>query len=130
MQAALLRATNTTGVIVLVCTNLWLAVCNSLPSILMSDDLSAIKAQIQDHLVSLGNYDIISKQLKLRLYESGWFDNITQAASHELELHHGEPLNFERLYDVLRPKAEEMIPASVKEDVMAKIREYLDENIQ
>lgn len=96
----------------------------------MADDLSAIKAQIQDHLVSLGNYDIISKQLKLRLYESGWFDNITQIASRELEQQSGEPLNFERLYDFLRPKAEEMIPPAVKEDVMAKIREYLDENIQ
>lgn len=96
----------------------------------MSDELSAIKAQIQDHLVSLGNYDIISKQLKLRLYDSGWFDNITQAASRELELHRGEPLNFERLYEYLRPKAEEMIPLSVKDDVMAKIREYLDDNIQ
>ncbi|EEQ41127.1 putative transcription and mRNA export factor [Clavispora lusitaniae] len=96
----------------------------------MSDELGAIKSQIQDHLVSSGNYDVISKQLKLRLYESGWFDSVTQAASAELEKQHAEPLNFERLYETLRPQAEKMVPPQVREDVMAKIREYLDSTIE
>lgn len=99
-------------------------------SFAMSDELGAIKSQIQDHLVSLGNYDVISKQLKLRLYESGWFDSVTQAASAELEKQHAEPLNFERLYETLRPQAEKMVPPQVREDVMAKIREYLDSTIE
>lgn len=92
------------------------------------DEIDAIRAQIQDHLVATGNYDIISKQLKLKLYEAGWFDNITQVANRELQ-EKGE-VNFEHLFTFLRPKAEEMVPSAVKEDVMVKIREYLEDAIQ
>lgn len=92
------------------------------------DEIDAIRAQIQDHLVSTGNYDLISKQLKLKLYEAGWFDKITQVANRELQ-EQGE-VNFEHLFNFLRPKAEEMVPGSVKEDVMAKLREYLDDAIK
>lgn len=96
----------------------------------MKDDTDAIKAKIQDHLVSLGNYEIISKQLKLKLYEAGWFDEISQVASKELQKPGLEEMNFENLYNFLRPKAEEKVPESVKEDVLNRIKEYLDDAIQ
>uniref|UniRef100_A0A0L0NRH9 Transcription and mRNA export factor SUS1 n=1 Tax=Candidozyma auris TaxID=498019 RepID=A0A0L0NRH9_CANAR len=96
----------------------------------MVDDTDAIKAKIQDHLVSLGNYEIISKHLKLKLYESGWFDEVSQIASRELQKLELEGSNFESLYEFLRPKAEEKVPDSVKEDVLEKIKQYLDDAIQ
>ncbi|PVH14882.1 NADH dehydrogenase [ubiquinone] iron-sulfur protein 7, mitochondrial [Candidozyma duobushaemuli] len=96
----------------------------------MKDDTDAIKAKIQDHLVSSGNYEIISKQLKLKLYEAGWFDEISQVASKELQKPGSEEMNFENLYNFLRPKAEEKVPESVKEDVLNRIKEYLDDAIQ
>lgn len=96
----------------------------------MKDDTDAIKAKIQDHLVSLGNYEIISKHLKLKLYEAGWFDEISQIASKELQKPGLEQTNFETLYEFLRPKAEKKVPEAVKEDVMNRIRQYLDDAIQ
>lgn len=96
----------------------------------MKDDTAAIKAKIQDHLVSLGNYEIISKQLKLKLYEAGWFDEISQIASKELQKPGLEETNFESLYNSLRPKAEEKVPESVRTDILNRIKEYLDDAIQ
>lgn len=96
----------------------------------MADELDEIKAQIQNHLVSLGTYDIISKQLKLKLYESGWLDKVSQLANKGLQELLSEDVNFEHLLNYLRPQAEEMVPAAVKEEMVAKIRDYLDGVIQ
>lgn len=95
----------------------------------MADELDSIRTQIQNHLVSLGNYDIIFKQLKLKLYESGWFDQVTQVANKELHAQ-SDDVTFKHLFDLLRPQAEAMVPPAVREEVMAKIRAYLDDVIQ
>lgn len=92
-------------------------------------DLEAIKAQIQNHLIDSGNYDIIAKQLKLKLYECGWFDEITQLATKELK-NNTEAVNFDSLFQTIRPQAEEMVPGDVKEEVLQRIRSYLDDAIQ
>lgn len=92
-------------------------------------DLDAIKAQIQNHLIDSGNYDIISKQLKLKLYECGWFDQITQLATKELK-NNSESVNFDSLFNTLKPQAEDMVPDEVKEEILQRIRAYLDDAIQ
>lgn len=92
-------------------------------------DLDEIKAQIQNHLIDSGNYDIISKQLKLKLYECGWFDKITQLATKELK-NGGETVNFDSLFSLLKPQAEDMVPEDVKEEILQRIRAYLDDAIQ
>lgn len=94
------------------------------------DDLDAIKSQIQEHLISSGNYDTINKQLKLQLYESGWFDKLSQLATTELQENPDKALNFEQLYSFLKPKAEDMVPDHVKEDILERLRAYLDDVIQ
>lgn len=97
----------------------------------MSEELDNIKAQIQQHLVSSGNYDIINKQLKLQLYESGWFDKVSQIANRELQQpQQKEQQNFDQLYSFLKPKAEELVPQKVKNDILEKIKDYLDDVIQ
>lgn len=94
----------------------------------MADDFDAIRAKIQNHLVSLGNYDVISKQLKLKLYEAGWFDDVTKEANKELQSN--KDANFDRLYAALRPKAEEMVPDALKDEIMEKIKAYLEDVIE
>lgn len=91
-------------------------------------ELQAIKTQIQNHLVDSGNYDVISKQLKLRLYECGWFDQVSQLAAKEMIK--SENINFEVLFEAVRPHAEKLVPADIKEEMLAKIRAYLDGAIQ
>lgn len=87
------------------------------------EELDRIKAQIQQHLISSGNYDIINKQLKLQLYESGWYDQLNQLSTRELQETGG---NFEQLLGFIKPKAEEMVPSGVKEDIVERIKDYLE----
>lgn len=96
------------------------------------DELDKIKSQIQEHLISSGNYDIINKLLKLQLYESGWFDKVGQIASRELQesLDENKNVSFDELFSFVKPRAEEIVPANVKEDVVEKLKEYLNDVIQ
>lgn len=91
------------------------------------EELDKIKAQIQHHLVSLGNYDVINKQLKLQLYESGWYDQLNQLTVRELDTNN---YSFDQLLKFIKPKAEESVPDKVKEDILERIKDYLDEIIQ
>lgn len=99
----------------------------------MSEQLEfdEIKSQIQQHLVKSGKYDIINKQLKLQLYESGWYDKVSQLASRELQAQDGDQsMNFDVLFSLVKPKAEEMVPDQVKEDIIEKLKAYLDDVIR
>lgn len=94
--------------------------------------LDEIKSKIQEHLVSSGNYDIINKQLKLLLYESGWIDQVRQLAVSAIQesLNKGQQLNFENLYAHVKPKAEEIVPEEVRKDTLERLRVYLEDIIQ
>ncbi|KAI3405679.2 SUS1 [Candida oxycetoniae] len=99
------------------------------------EELDQIKSKIQDHLIASGNYEVINKQLKLQLYESGWYDKVAQIANKELNKSvnndtdkggHASTINLNQLYALVRPKAEELVPSDVKENIMKKIEKYLD----
>ncbi|RCK57823.1 Transcription and mRNA export factor SUS1 [Candida viswanathii] len=97
------------------------------------DELDQIKAKIQDHLISSGNYDIINQQLKLKLYEAGWYDKIAQIASTELNdqhENHNKDLTFDQLFTFIKPKAENLVPNEVKQEILEKIVDYLDDTLQ
>ncbi|KAK6459724.1 protein SUS1 [Scheffersomyces xylosifermentans] len=93
-----------------------------------SEELDQIKSKIQEHLISSGNYDIINKQLKLQLYESGWFDKVSQLANRELQDNSNQ--NFDQLFSFVKPKAEELVPQKVKDEILEKIKDYLEDIIQ
>lgn len=95
-------------------------------------ELEQIKSRIQDHLILSGNYETINKQLKLQLYESGWYDDIQQMATQELQdqAEDDKTMSFEELLAFIRPKAESMVSEDVKKEVMGKIKGYLEDVIQ
>ncbi|KAK6460418.1 protein SUS1 [Scheffersomyces coipomensis] len=100
------------------------------------EELDQIKSQIQDHLISSGNYDIINKQLKLKLYESGWYDKVSQLTNQQLtesSKSNGNDegqINFDQLMANVKPKADELVSKNVKQEIMEKIKDYLEEIIQ
>lgn len=95
-------------------------------------DLEQIKGKIQDHLITSGNYEKINKQLRLQLYESGWYDKVSQLALQELQNKDDDnkALTFDQLLSLVKPKAQDMVPDNVKGDTLQKIKEYLDDVIQ
>lgn len=92
-------------------------------------ELDQIKSKIQDYLISSGNYDVINKQLKLQLYESGWFDQVSKLATKELQDADKE-VTFEELFSFVRPKAESFVPEQIKSNILEKIQDCLEDVVQ
>ncbi|KAI5952706.1 SUS1 [Candida jiufengensis] len=94
-------------------------------------ELDQIKSKIQDHLIASGEYELINKQLKLQLYESGWYDKVAQITNKQLNNNNKqeETSNIGDLYAFVKPKAEELVPQDIKENIMKKIEQYLNEII-
>ncbi|ODV97567.1 hypothetical protein PACTADRAFT_73290 [Pachysolen tannophilus NRRL Y-2460] len=87
-------------------------------------DINTLKLKIQNELIQSGQYDEISKFLKFKLIENGWFDNFKNLASNTIS--EKENPNFSSLIRDLEPKALEMVPDNVKEETLVKIRQFLD----
>ncbi|ODQ78660.1 hypothetical protein BABINDRAFT_162365 [Babjeviella inositovora NRRL Y-12698] len=91
----------------------------------MSDsETNALKSQIQEHLISSGNYDRLSKALATKLYETGWVDSMKQAATAKASTM--DKPNFDELNESLQQKGMDLVNDTVKRDMMALIKEYLD----
>lgn len=95
-------------------------------------ELEQIKSKIQDHLISSGTYETINQNLKLKLYESGWYDKISSLTLKELQNNNdnNEPINFNDLFQLVKPKAEDLVPNDVKNEIMEKIKDYLEDVTQ
>lgn len=92
-------------------------------------ELDQIKSQVEDYLISSGNYDIVNKQLKLQLYESGWFDQVAQLATKELQESQRE-MTFEELFAFVRPKAEKFVPEQIRANILEKLQDQLEDVVQ
>ncbi|KAI5961619.1 SUS1 [Candida pseudojiufengensis] len=101
---------------------------NDSDSLKQQDELNQIKSKIQDHLIASGEYELINKQLKLQLYESGWYDKVAQITNNHLNSsgNQEEVKNISDLYAFVRPKAEEIVPQDIRDNMMKKIEQYLD----
>jgi enhancer of yellow 2 transcription factor len=92
-------------------------------------ELDQIKSQVEDYLISSGNYDIVNKQLKLQLYESGWFDQVAQLATKELQESQRE-MTFEELFAFIRPKAEKFVPEHIRANILEKLQDQLEDVVR
>lgn len=94
----------------------------------MSDEFEKIKNQIQNYLISSGKHDIINSHIKHLLHESGWFDKMTLMINQELK--NNDELNndkFKKIYNHIKPKAQELVSENIKESVISKIEKSLAE---
>lgn len=96
----------------------------------MEDEVNEIRTLIQNHLVSLGSYELISEQLKLKLYELGWCNRVSQMTDARLNEDSKSVPAFDDLLRAIKPQAMEIVPENVKEETLKRIREYLNEIIE
>ncbi|SCU97116.1 LAFA_0G09846g1_1 [Lachancea sp. 'fantastica'] len=92
-----------------------------------SGDLSSIqvKAQIQQHLVESGNYELISNNLSQRLLQEGWTDQVKRLAQEEIN--NDSKATFTQILSKVEPKASELVSESTKQEILAKIEGFLAE---
>lgn len=95
-------------------------------------ELEQIKSKIQNHLITSGNYEKINQSLKLQLYESGWYDKVSTMTLNQLQVNfdNDEPITFANLMQFVKPKAELLVPDTVKDDIMTKIKQYLHDVVE
>lgn len=86
-----------------------------------NDDVATLKNEIQQQLISSGKYEEISRFIKFRLLEEGWSDQVKQMATQV-----GGDLGIYEMTEKLEPRAMEMVPDTVKQEAMVKIRDFLE----
>ncbi|ODV70789.1 Sus1p [Cyberlindnera jadinii NRRL Y-1542] len=91
-------------------------------------DPEQLKVKIQTNLIQSGEYDRLSSQLKLKLAESGWLDDVRRMASEEVSS--SNTTNFTKLNQTLEPKALSMVPESVREQTLQQIKEFIEKIVE
>ncbi|CEP61525.1 Sus1p LALA0_S03e04808g [Lachancea lanzarotensis] len=84
-----------------------------------------VKAQIQQHLVESGNYEIISNNLSQRLLQEGWTDQVKKLTQDEIS--NDSSATFTQILSKVEPKASELVSESTKQEILAKIEGFLAE---
>ncbi|TFK24446.1 hypothetical protein FA15DRAFT_669548 [Coprinopsis marcescibilis] len=92
-----------------------------------SQDLDVLHQDIRRRLIESGEWDHIRAVLYARLNESGWVDEIKDQTKEKARTM--EPLSFERLFEGIKPTAQNTIPLSVKREVNALIRQSLQKHL-
>ncbi|KAG9007768.1 SAGA histone acetylase and TREX-2 complexes component [Tulasnella sp. 427] len=91
-----------------------------------SSELKELQDNIVKRLIKTGEWDRISAVLKDRLSESGWTDETYNNAKESARQQ--QPLHFKTLMTEMVPNAEAAVPPEVKEEVLALIRKFIEEN--
>ncbi|SCU89790.1 LAME_0E05512g1_1 [Lachancea meyersii CBS 8951] len=84
-----------------------------------------VKAQIQQHLVESGSYELISNNLSQRLLQEGWTDQVKSLAREEIS--NDTSATFTQILAKVEPKASELVSESTKQEILEKIRGFLKE---
>ncbi|CAL1702443.1 unnamed protein product [Somion occarium] len=85
-------------------------------------------AQIQRRLLESGEWDRIYRMLELKLNESGWMDELHDHAKELARQMY--PISVRKMTDSVSSKASSEVPENVKAEVTAKIRQYLDSQLE
>lgn len=91
-----------------------------------SSEVVTLQDSLIKRLIQSGEWDRISALLKEKLSESGWTDE----TYHQTREHARQQprLHFRSLMEEVVPKVEANVPSSVKEEVLAMIKTFVEEN--
>ncbi|SCV04380.1 LANO_0G09846g1_1 [Lachancea nothofagi CBS 11611] len=84
-----------------------------------------LKAQIQQHLVESGNYELISNKLSQKLLQEGWTDQVKKLTSDEIN--NDGSATFTQILAKVEPIALEMVSESTREEIISQITSFLSE---
>ncbi|KAK7681987.1 hypothetical protein QCA50_014951 [Cerrena zonata] len=85
-------------------------------------------AEVQRRLVESGEWDRISRLLHSKLNESGWADRLHDQAK---ELARSKyPIAVQDITEDVRSTAIAEVPEEIRLDVLAKLRHYLDSQLE
>ncbi|KAG2018663.1 hypothetical protein CC2G_008075 [Coprinopsis cinerea AmutBmut pab1-1] len=89
-------------------------------------DIQTLYAEIRKRLIESGEWDQIRTTMYARLNESGWIDEVRDQGKEKAR--EMDPLSFEKLFEEVRPSAQNSIPLSVKREIGALIRQHVQKH--
>lgn len=94
----------------------------------MADD-PQLRAKINSVLVESPEYSLIQASLENKLVECGWWKEMQDLATEQLEeLHNGS--NFNKTVETIQPIAVEKVPLTIRQDIQERISKLLEELLQ
>ncbi|KAK9471482.1 transcription factor e(y)2-domain-containing protein [Dipodascopsis tothii] len=88
----------------------------------MSD--TQIRAQVNQKLIESGEYERMSKHLKKRLSEAGWFVEVNALATDNVRRQ--DTPNFEALVADVEARALELVPDEIKIEILRMIKQFIE----
>ena len=87
---------------------------------------SQVRATLNQKMLETGEKDRLKELLRMRLNETGWHDDIRMHARDIVKAKGVENVTVDDLVTEITPKGRAAVPASVKKELVQKIRNFLD----
>ena len=84
-----------------------------------------MRASINQQLVETGEREKLKELLRLRLAECGWRDQLKQQCKDIIKKKGLEHVTLDDLVQEITPQARQLVPDSVKKELLHKIRTFL-----
>jgi len=94
----------------------------------MDERQNEVKRMIHNRLIETGEKERLKERLRHRLSECGWKDDMKgHAKSYVRE--HGENVKFDDILEAITPKGRETVPVSVKQELLADLKDFWEEQV-
>ncbi|KII84716.1 hypothetical protein PLICRDRAFT_57244 [Plicaturopsis crispa FD-325 SS-3] len=90
--------------------------------------IDGLYEQIQRRLVESGDWDRIQRLLAQKLNESGWTDDLRHQSKEKARA--SPPPTAHNLLEQLSPQARTTMPLAVRQEVMAIIRQHIEQQFE
>ncbi|KAI8909760.1 transcription factor e(y)2-domain-containing protein, partial [Gorgonomyces haynaldii] len=89
---------------------------------------SQLKLLIDQKLQKTGEKDKLKETLRLRLVEAGWREEVKELAKDLIRKKGIERITVDDLVTEITPKARQLVPERVKQELLQKIRKFIADN--
>mmetsp|Transcript_28619 Transcript_28619/g.43228 ORF Transcript_28619/g.43228 Transcript_28619/m.43228 type:complete len:108 (-) Transcript_28619:21-344(-) len=93
-----------------------------------NSDIAVKKSLIERKLEDSGEKAKLEEYLRQRLIECGWKDEVKQHCVEIIRTKGLDKINLEDLVEELLPKGRSLVPTKIKEDLLTKIKNHLEQD--
>ena len=91
-------------------------------------DIAQRKAAIEQRLDETGEKDRLLDYLRQKLIESGWKDELKNYCKDLIRTKGLDRITVQDLVEELKSRARATVPSKVKEDLLARIKTFIEQN--
>ncbi|RWS17373.1 transcription and mRNA export factor ENY2-like protein [Dinothrombium tinctorium] len=84
-----------------------------------------LRAITRQKLVETGEIDRLTELLRTRLLESGWKEELLAMCKEYVRCKGVDSLSVDELVSYVTPKARQMVPDSIKRELLQRIKQFL-----